>query len=412
MTFDCKVNIVDAVMGAGKTESIMNMINNAPEDDKFLVITPYLDEITRYQKSCPSRHFKQPQFKSSSKYEDLKKLINSGANIVSTHALFQKFDNTMISICRAANYTLIMDEVANVVEEYSIVPEDYDLLRSKFTTLNEETKQLIWKPEYANYDGKFNNEKRLCEMGSLVVYGKSLMIWLFPIEAFNAFRNIYILTYLFNMQLQRYYYDYYGLPYTYLSVEGEKYGDYHLVEYDPNKSYIKYDYSKLIHIIEDDKMNLIGDRETDLSKTWYQKSRNTLAMKKLKNNLLNFFRNIRLDKSSDNLWTTFKDFKGELKGKGYTKGFLASNARATNEYRDRTSVAYPINKFINPFVKNFFHTNGIQVDEDGYAMSEMLQFIWRSAIRDGKEIWVYVPSIRMRKLLEYWIVKNKLKEEA
>ena len=53
--------------------------------------------------------------------------------------------------------------------------------------------------------------------------------------------------------------------------------------------------------------------------------------------------------------------------------------------------------------KNFFLQHGIAVDEDGYALSEMLQFIWRSAIRDGKEIWIYVPSIRMRGLLERWI---------
>ena len=36
----------------------------------------------------------------------------------------------------------------------------------------------------------------------------------------------------------------------------------------------------------------------------------------------------------------------------------------------------------------------------------MLQFIWRSAIRDGKEIWVYIPSIRMRNLLKQWIKQN------
>ena len=36
----------------------------------------------------------------------------------------------------------------------------------------------------------------------------------------------------------------------------------------------------------------------------------------------------------------------------------------------------------------------------------MLQFIWRSAIRNGEEIWVYIPSIRMRNLLKQWIEEN------
>ena len=153
-------------------------------------------------------------------------------------------------------------------------------------------------------------------------------------------------------------------------------------------------------------MNMIGDRDTDLSKSWYTRNKNNTSIKVLKNNIINFFRNIRDDNSSDNIWTTFKDYQSLLKGKGYTKGFLPLNSRATNEYRDRTSVVYPVNRYLNPFVKNFFGINGINVDENGFALSEMLQFIWRSAIRDGKDIWVYIPSIRMRNLLKQWIKQN------
>lgn len=41
--------------------------------------------------------------------------------------------------------------------------------------------------------------------------------------------------------------------------------------------------------------------------------------------------------------------------------------------------------------------------EDDYALSEMIQWVWRSAIRDGKEIWVYIPSRRMRELFQNWL---------
>ena len=241
-------------------------------------------------------------------------------------------------------------------------------------------------------------------------YGDNLMVWLFPIKTFNAFRSIYILTYQFNMQLQKYYYDYYGLKYKYWSVEGTELDNYHLTIYKPNNNYSNYDYKKLIHICDNEKLNMIGDRDTDLSKTWYSRNKNNSSMKVLKNNLVNFFRNIRNDCSSDNIWTTFKEYQNTLKGSGYTKGFLPLNARATNEYRDRTSIAYPVNRYLNPFVKNFFVSNGIDVDEDGYALSEMLQFIWRGAIRDGNEIWIYMPSIRMRNLLKHWIDENSFRE--
>lgn len=412
MEFNCKVNIVDAIMGAGKTQSIMNYINQSDEDEKFLVITPFLDEITRYRTYCNGKNFKAPTFLKDekddrgSKLRDLKRLIGNGNNIVSTHALFQKFDNELIDLCRAQNYTLIMDEVANVIEEYDITKQDFEILKNTYVEINPDTKQLTWKDEYSDYHGKFDNEKRLCELGSLVCYGDNLMVWLFPIETFNSFRNIYILTYYFDMQMQKYYYDYYGVQYTYWSVQGDSMENYHLIPYSSNIRYTSYDYSKIIHICENEKLNMIGDRDSDLSFSWYSRNKNNASMKILKKNIYNFFHNVRNTNSNDYIWTTFKEYQQILKGKGYTKGYLSCNCRATNEYRDRTSVAYLINRYLNPFIKNFFTTNHISVDENGYALSEMLQFIWRSAIRDGKEIWVYIPSIRMRNLLKKWIKDN------
>lgn len=408
--FNCKVNVIDAIMGAGKTSAIINMINESSEDEKFLVITPYLDEITRYRKFCSGKNFKTPSFlkieDNASKLNGIKELIGRGDNIVSTHALFQRFDNELIDLCRVHNYTLVMDEVANVIEEYELTKQDLEVLKSTYVDINPDTRQLIWKEEYSDYRGKFENEKRLCDLGSLVCYGDSLMVWLFPIETFNSFRNIYILTYYFNAQMQKYYYDYYGIEYKYWSVCGNTLDEYHLIQYDENVNYIKYDYSKLIHICDDDKLNMIGDRQTDLSFSWYKRNKDNSAMKVLKNNIYNFFYHIRTSRTNDNIWTTFKEYKDVLKGKGYTKGYLSCNTRATNEYKDRVNVAYLVNRYLNPFIKNFFTLNSISIDEDKYALSEMLQFIWRSAIREGKEIWVYVPSVRMRELLQDWIDEN------
>ena len=61
---------------------------------------------------------------------------------------------------------------------------------------------------------------------------------------------------------------------------------------------------------------------------------------------------------------------------------------------------------MNTGIKNFFVSHNVDVDEDGFAVSEMLQFIWRSAIREGNEIWIYIPSLRMRGLLSKWIEEN------
>ena len=412
MEFNCKCYIVDAVCGAGKTTAVINMINESDEEQKYLYITPFLDEVKRIKESCPQKHFKTPKFENGgTKLDSIKKLLAKGENIVSTHALFQKFDNAVMEIIRLNNYTLVMDEVAQVVDDFPITQYDYDNLTNTYVYIEEDTKQLVWRKEYEDYKGEFDNYKRLCELGSLVHYGgeKKLMVWLFPIKCFNAFDNIYILTYMFKSQLQSWYYDYYGLPYEFLSVDGNSLDTYHLIEYDDNKNYIKYDYSKLIHILDNEKMNRIGELDYSLSSTWYERNINeNIIIKNLKNNMLNFFYNILHSSSKDNIWTTFKEYQNKLKGKGYSKGFIPVNSRATNEYKDRFNIAYPVNRFLNPYVKNFFTSNNIEINENGWALSEMLQFIWRSAIRDGKEINVYIPSKRMRNLLKAWIEENKL----
>lgn len=410
MKFNCEVKIADMIMGAGKTSSAINYINSADNDEKFLFITPYLDEIERIKIACISKNFKEPK-EIGTKLNGIKYLISSGENIVSTHALFRRFDNEAIDLCRTQNYTLIMDEVTDVIEKYEITKRDFDLLKNNFVDIDDNTGLLKWRHPDDDYAGKFSEEKRLCELNCLAYYSGSVMMWLFPIEAFNAFKKIYILTYMFDSQIQRYYYDFYKLPYTYIYVKGDNVNNYCFTSNESEKQKIEYNFKDLIHILNDKKMNTIGDRETDLSKSWYLRNKSNIVMDRLKKNISTYFKNRRKTKTSQNLWTTFVDYKTLLSGKGYGRSFVPLNMRASNKYRDRISIAYPVNRYLNTGVKNFFIKHNIDVDEDGFATSEMLQFIWRSAIREGKEIWVYVPSYRMRHLLIDWIDKNSAKVE-
>ena len=399
-----QVIIVDEMMGSGKSTAAINYINEST-DERFIVITPYLEEVKRYIECCSSKHFREPIKKRGKKITDFKDLIKKGRNVVCTHALFQRFDDEIISICRALNYTMIMDEVAEVVQEYDITTDDIKLLLSEYC-YTDETGKLVWREEFDNYHGKFEEVKNLCKLGGLAIVRDKALMWLFPIEVFKAFKKTFILTYMFNAQLQRYYYDYYGIDYTFTYVCGTDLSSYHFSDYFSDTRELdkpKYNYRNLINILDNYKMNVIGEEKYALSLSWYQKYKNTAMMKQLQNNIINFFRHIRFDNTKDNIWTTYKDFENFLSAKGFARGFIPLNMRATNAYRDRTSVVYPVNRFLNPYIKGFFQDHGVDVDEDGYALSEMLQWIWRSAIRDGGEIWIYIPSSRMRELLENWI---------
>lgn len=411
---DTNIYIVDEIMGRGKTSAAINYINHSSDDEHFLVITPYKDEITRYIGECKEKRFVQPRYtdndrKYYSKLDSIKEQIRSGKNIVSTHALFQKFDNEVIDLCKELNYTLIMDEVADVVDNYELSEDDFKLLQDgNRIIVNEETGEITWIDDsYGNgdYEARFEDIRNLCNLGSLCYYGGRLFIWLFPIEVFKAFSNVYIMTYMFNAQIQRYYYDYYGLKYKYIHICGHRIEDYRFSDTeDTVKEHI--DYSSLIHVLDNDKLNSIGDYRTNLSSTWYSKNSNTLIMRKLKNNTYNFYRHITGSKQSEFYWCTFKDYERQLSSKGFMSRFLPINTRSTNSFKNCVNVAYLVNRYLNPVVKNFFKSRNVEVDEDGYALSEMLQFIWRSAIREYREINVYIPSSRMRDLLLIWIKEN------
>ena len=75
------------------------------------------------------------------------------------------------------------------------------------------------------------------------------------------------------------------------------------------------------------------------------------------------------------------------------------NIRATNDYKDTYVLAYCCNRYIKPTIGLFFSKRNIIINQDKYALSEMLQWIWRSRIREGKPINIYIPNKRMRKLL-------------
>jgi len=385
------------MMGKGKTSAMINHINKSDSGTRFLYITPYLKEVERVIQACPSKKFKQPLVFGTKK-RGIKHLFEKGENIATTHAMFGHFDQEIIDMAYTQNYTLVMDEVADVVEPLPISKHDLETILEKYTELTESS-LLKWTA--TEYDGAFDDYKRLCDLGCIGIYNSKAILWLFPVSVFRGFKEIYLLTYLFSGQIQRCYFDYYGVKYKNLYIKGTSVDTYTLSEEQIEYTYPKLD--SLIHIVDNEKLNRIGDIDESLSASWYKRNKENILMDTLKSNTSNFFKNYAKTRANLNIWTTYKEYESILKGGGYAKGFLSLNIRASNDYKDKIAVAYLVNRYLNPYVKNFFVANNIEVDEGTYALSEMIQFIWRSAIREGKEIHLYCPSSRMRGLLQTWI---------
>ena len=403
---------VDAIMGTGKTSfGIQKLIELIKNKEKVIYITPYKNEIKRVMEECKKAgvSIKQPlAFKGRGKRDNLVNMMVKGENIIATHSCFDGLSKEYFHFIRNNNYILIMDEVHNVVQPLSLTKDDRDLLKSRFVIINEETNEVIWRFGENDYDGRFSDVKSLCDLGNIYYLSDKLCYWVFPCEVFKIMKDVYILTYLFEGQIQSAYYKSCGIDYQLKSIintnskRGME-GKYELIDYNPEleKEVIE-KYKSLLNIY-DGKMNDY-DSMTSYSSSYFEriKKNKPEVIKQIKKNIYNYFFNITKSKSNENMWTTLKSIEEELKGKGYTKGFVEMTARATNEFADKTSLAYIYNRYVNPCLITFFTKRGVELNQDLYAVSELLQWIFRSQIRKELPINIYIPSKRMRELLIKW----------
>lgn len=410
-----KIIIVDAIMGAGKSTFMINEVINKNPQRHYLCVLPTLKECERYAQYIEADTFEPRKY--GTKTKDLQRLIAHGRNIVTTHALITNIDDVTIDLLKKSNYVLIIDECLDVVHQYERNFKSSDL-KSIFNdgyVITDDKGFLIWNSEKEkDYDGRWNDIKQLCNLHSLMRLKKEdgnwsdkILIWNFPVTFFSLFEKCYICTYLWNGSMQKAYFDMHNIKYFHMTLLNSK-----LDVYNPTKELmLRERYWKLINLYSG-KLNEIGvpDRtnKNPLTSTWYQKKakdekgRNYLSI--LKNNTYNFFRNIVKTSSDENMYTTFKLYCKYIKGAGYAKGFVSCNAKGTNDYRNKGALAYLINLYPHPTLVHFFESHGVTVNQDLYALSEVLQWIWRSRIREGKPINLYMPSLRMRELLGRWAI--------
>jgi hypothetical protein len=394
------IKVIDSLMGTGKTSFMIGEMNNS--ENNFIYITPYLDECSRIKEECKARHFITPDEKfMGNKTKHFKFLISKGKNIVSTHSLFKGADSEVIELLNAQNYVLVLDEVLDVVEPLNVSKKDLKEILERYAHIDELTQELVWDDR--DYTGNHYELMQMAINSSLLVINNVVLLWNFPIEIFKGFKDVYILTYLFDYQIQKYYYDYYGITYDKFSIDRLDNKSV-LVNYGESnfEKIIKENISKLINIY-DGKLNNIGDIEYSLSKSWFDANKGSMLMERLQKNIYTYFCNNIKTRSKLNGWTTFKGYKKDISGAGYARGFIPINMRASNEYKHKESLAYVGNRFMNPFLKLMFSFKKVKIDEDMWALSEMLQWLWRGCVRDNNIMNVYIPSKRMRLMLQYWM---------
>lgn len=390
------VTVVDARMGRGKTTAAIRYMNENKDSRRFIFITPYLSEVDRICETCD---FEQPESDTLTKTAILKHYLLAKKNIATTHALFYLMNEEMLEIARRNNYSLIIDEAVCTIERINITSKDFDLVATCLTT-EHDGGWLDWKDR--EYTGKLSDYKEIADSGGLLRLDSSLISVMNPSILYN-FEEVIMLTYLFEGQYQKAYFDFFEVPYKIVGIIEDGHG---FKFSDKPDAPPPMDIRNLVNIVDSYKLNKIGNDKYALSKSWYMTRKyDHEDLQSLRRHLHSFYRKSNECGGSSRIWTSFKQTKDKLIAANgrYRPNFIPMNIRATNEYREATNVAYLVNRFCDPNIIKFFATRGIRVDNDAFALSEMIQFIWRSAIRDNKPINLYIPSKRMRTLLINWL---------
>jgi hypothetical protein len=119
--------------------------------------------------------------------------------------------------------------------------------------------------------------------------------------------------------------------------------------------------------------------------------------------------------------TKFTDLKGKTISKPIIRGdaekkkailatikfpkWLPVSIKATNNYADKKLCLCLQNIYPNVDIQFYLQDYSDKIDNDKYALAEVLQFIWRGCIRNpsGGNMKLYMGSPRMRKLVQDWL---------
>ncbi len=397
------VVVIDAPCGAGKTSWAIHHMQHT--EGPFIFVTPFNKEIEdRILPMLKEQDFRQPEAKLT-KRKHLIELLSQHHNIACTHELFRQIGATAIELIQAAGYTLILDEVMQVLDPVSIGKKDRQMLFKDGVLELQEDRRTVTAPgadEYlADKDNRFRDVVRVATHDRLALVNDSLLLWLFPDKVFAAFNQVYNLTYLYKAQIQALYYQVHGVEVAKKSVAKDASGLYQLVSYSHE---FDAEFRDLLHTNVDvyqGKYNNIGRKQSAFSKSWFLK-----AKKPLLDSLGKTIRNYCLSKKAkadDVLWSVFGDWENRVNINGFAGGFLACNARATNDYKDKSVLAYCCNRYMNPMVKQWLVVEGCDVDDKAFAASELVQWLCRSRIREGKPVFMYLPSQRMRDVYQNYL---------
>jgi hypothetical protein len=385
------ITFFDRCCGFGKSEAT---IAHAKKHvgKPFLVVVPTLDEVARYRAGLP--HFHEPETGTENKSDDLRELLTDGQSIVCTHKLFDLMTPDHLALL--VNYKVVIDEVLAVVEAVTLKglsEEGWNrtYVENGYATVTDDGMVVPTDKWAAAWDD-------LALVGSKKLYplARKERLWKganggffvneLPHQVFTVPAMVEVLTYMAEFSLMSKYLDRRKLAYE-IDKDHEADTQFRknlglLLTVIPNKTLERFGWGHT-------KQQARTDKETEAISS---------ALGSIRKNVFKGVPN------KDILWSCVKSEEPRIANRlsrMRDASWSPKNCKGTNSYRHCTHGIYLNDLYLHPSISQFYGTDDAFCD--GWALSELIQWLYRTALRDNRPVTVIMPAKRMRGLLQRYL---------
>lgn len=404
-----QIEILDHAMSAGKSLGLINWMLENPQN-KYLYVSPMLSEVEeRIPEDCESLDFISPntnEHKTKSKH--LLDLLKNGENISFTHNLFTDLTKEHLYWINLHKYTLIIDEEVSFIEAYRkySVGDIISLEKEGFIEIDTgDLGRMIWKWNTMEENTKYSALKRMCDLG--MVYcskrDRNMMVIHLPVELITSADRVIVSTYLFDGSIMD----------CFVKMKGIKTFPFKDIQVDRSTEEVKKLAQERITFINDTRTSK-KVRKWSLAHKWWEERATEQQIKDVDRAIVSLCRASK-DSAENIMWTVPKGStmagdwpkKRTIRTGGYSykSCYIACSCRATNDLDHKTTLIHAYNRFPPQTIRAYLEDYGFPIDIDQYALSELIQWVWRSAIRKREHgnIQLAILSDRMLNLFKGWL---------
>jgi hypothetical protein len=433
LTTNRPVLIFDRPCGFGKTT---HMIRSFDPDKRYLVVTPLLSECERIAQKAEVP-FYQPEISwndlgHATKLESLTYHLRRQRNVVTTHAMF---DN-LVDVVKEGlldSYEIVIDEVMQIFEDnFRVKARTWEqfYLKAGYVTVDPDTRLVsptsLWEDDIGEVDEALRrNIYTAARAGRLYNVADGINLAVMPEALLKAGRSLTVYTYKAEGSLMYAYLNRLGL-----NPEHDKGGP------EVERRFIRAARERL------DLRRIPSLERTDLAFSYTGQTKRSSeelnflvpkALRSLRNNGLSGvpLQDILITCPKEKWFQDGKNPKESLSQGGlpssmrgpYARNcglansseqaiWVPNTTRGTNDYNHCSHLIYLYDQYLNPNILKWFGGKQV-ITHDEYALTELIQLLWRTRIRvpNAGIVTVYIPCRRMRNLLLDWLWEGDVPPE-